>query len=132
MFLHLKRKSHYAVPGLYYYDNSVIRIAQEIKPSARGEYEITDVNRVYLEQGNLKVMVFGRGTAWLDTGTFDSLMQASQFVEVIQSRQGLKISCIEEIAYHKGFIDKDQLCELAESIRKSGYGEYLQNIVQGV
>ncbi len=118
-------KSHYAVPGLYYYDNSVIRIAHEIKPSARGEYEITDVNRVYLEQGNLKVMAFGRGTAWLDTGTFDSLMQASQFVEVIQNRQGLKISCIEEIAYRKGFINKDQLCKLAEPIRKSGYGEYL-------
>ncbi|HNQ43437.1 MAG TPA: glucose-1-phosphate thymidylyltransferase RfbA [Candidatus Cloacimonadota bacterium] len=126
-------KSHYAVPGLYYYDNSVIKIAHEIKPSARGEYEITDVNRVYLEQGNLKVMVFGRGTAWLDTGTFDSLMQASQFVEVIQSRQGLKISCIEEIAYRKGFIDKEQLCQLAESIRKSGYGEYLIRLVeQGV
>ncbi len=118
-------KSHYAVPGLYYYDNSVIKIAHEIKPSARGEYEITDVNRVYLEQGNLKVMVFGRGTAWLDTGTFDSLMQASQFVEVIQSRQGLKISCIEEIAYRKGFIDKEQLCKIANPIRKSGYGEYL-------
>jgi len=122
-------KSHYAVPGLYYYDNSVIKIAHEIKPSARGEYEITDVNRVYLEQGNLKVMVFGRGTAWLDTGTFDSLMQASQFVEVIQSRQGLKISCIEEIAYRKGFIDKDQLRKLAEPIRKSGYGEYLLKLV---
>jgi glucose-1-phosphate thymidylyltransferase len=123
-------RSHYAVPGLYYYDNSVIKIAHEIKPSARGEYEITDVNRVYLEQGNLKVMVFGRGTAWLDTGTFDSLMQASQFVEVIQSRQGLKISCIEEIAYRKGFIDKDQLCELAEPIRKSGYGEYLLKLIE--
>jgi glucose-1-phosphate thymidylyltransferase len=122
-------KSHYAVPGLYYYDNSVIKIAHEIKPSARGEYEITDVNRVYLEQSNLKVVVFGRGTAWLDTGTFDSLMQASQFVEVIQSRQGLKISCIEEIAYRKGFIDKDQLCKLAEPIRKSGYGEYLLKLV---
>jgi len=122
-------KSHYAVPGLYYYDNSVIKIAHEIKPSARGEYEITDVNLVYLEQGNLKVMVFGRGTAWLDTGTFDSLMQASQFVEVIQSRQGLKISCIEEIAYRKGFIDNNQLCKLAEPIRKSGYGEYLFNLL---
>ena len=122
-------KSHYAVPGLYYYDNSVIKIAHEIEPSARGEYEITDVNRVYLEQGNLKVMVFGRGTAWLDTGTFDSLMQASQFVEVIQSRQGLKISCIEEIAYRKGFIDKEQLRKLAEPIIKSGYGEYLLKLV---
>ncbi|MDD3563424.1 MAG: glucose-1-phosphate thymidylyltransferase RfbA [Candidatus Cloacimonetes bacterium] len=123
-------KSHYAVPGLYYYDNSVVKIAQEIKPSARGEYEITDVNRVYLEQGNLKVMVFGRGTAWLDTGTFDSLMQASQFVEVIQSRQGLKISCIEEIAYRQGFIDKDQLIRIAEPIRKSGYGEYLLKLIE--
>ena len=115
-------KSNYAVPGLYFYDNSVIKIANEIKPSARGEYEITDVNNVYLEQGNLKVMVFGRGTAWLDTGTFESLIQASQFVEVIQNRQGLKISCIEEIAYRKGFIDKEQVCKVAEPIRKSGYG----------
>ncbi len=118
-------KSNYAVPGLYYYDNSVIKIAHEIKPSARGEYEITDVNRVYLEQGNLRVMVFGRGTAWLDTGTFESLMQASQFVSIIEQRQGFKISCIEEIAFRKGFIDKDQLCKLAEPIRKSGYGDYL-------
>ena len=122
-------KSNYAVPGLYFYDNSVIKIANEIKPSARGEYEITDVNNVYLEQGNLKVMVFGRGTAWLDTGTFESLIQASQFVEVIQNRQGLKISCIEEIAYRKGFIDKEQLCKLAEPIRKSGYGEYLLRLI---
>ena len=125
-----KPRSNYAIPGLYFYDNSVIKIAHEIKPSARGEYEITDVNKVYLEQGNLKVMVFGRGTAWLDTGTFDSLMQASQFVEVIQSRQGLKISCIEEIAYRKGFIDKEQLCKLAEPIRKSGYGEYLLKLAE--
>jgi len=123
-------KSNYAVPGLYFYDNSVIKIAKEIKPSTRGEYEITDVNKVYLEQGNLKVMVFGRGTAWLDTGTFESLIQASQFVEVIQNRQGLKISCIEEIAYRKGFIDKEQLCQLAEPIRKSGYGEYLLRIIE--
>jgi glucose-1-phosphate thymidylyltransferase len=122
-------KSNYAVPGLYFYDNSVIKIANEITPSARGEYEITDVNNVYLEQGNLKVMVFGRGTAWLDTGTFESLIQASQFVEVIQNRQGLKISCIEEIAYRKGFIDKEQLCQLAEPIRKSGYGEYLLRLI---
>ncbi len=122
-------KSNYAVPGLYFYDNSVIKIASEIKPSARGEYEITDVNNVYLEQGNLKVMVFGRGTAWLDTGTFESLIQASQFVEVIQNRQGLKISCIEEIAYRKGFIDKERLCKLAEPIRKSGYGEYLLRLI---
>ena len=122
-------KSNYAVPGLYFYDNSVIKIASEIKPSARGEYEITDVNKVYLEQGNLKVMVFGRGTAWLDTGTFESLIQASQFVEVIQNRQGLKISCIEEIAYRKGFIDNEQLMKLAEPIRKSGYGEYLLRLI---
>jgi len=123
-------KSNYAVPGLYFYDNSVIKIASEIKPSARGEYEITDVNKVYLEQGNLKVMVFGRGIAWLDTGTFESLIQASQFVEVIQNRQGLKISCIEEIAYRKGFIDKEQLMKLAEPIRKSGYGEYLLKLIE--
>ncbi len=123
-------KSNYAVPGLYFYDNSVIKIAREIKPSTRGEYEITDVNKVYLEQGNLKVIVFGRGTAWLDTGTFESLIQASQFVEVIQNRQGLKISCIEEIAYRKGFIDKEQLIKLAEPIRKSGYGEYLFNLLK--
>lgn len=122
-------KSHFAVPGLYYYDNSVIKIAHEIEPSARGEYEITDVNRVYLEAGNLKVMEIGRGTAWLDTGTFETLLQASQFVEVIQSRQGLKISCIEEIAYRKGFIDKEQLKKLAEPIVKSGYGEYLLNLI---
>ena len=123
-------KSNYAVPGLYFYDNNVIDIAKSIKPSDRGEYEITDVNKIYLEQGKLKVMVFGRGTAWLDTGTFDSLIQASQFVEVIQNRQGLKISCIEEIAYRKGFIDKKQLIKLAEPIRKSGYGEYLLKIVE--
>ena len=123
-------KSNYAVPGLYFYDNSVIDIAKSIKPSDRGEYEITDVNKIYLEQGKLKVMVFGRGTAWLDTGTFDSLMQASQFVEVIQNRQGLKISCIEEIAYRKGFINEEQLRNLAEPIRKSGYGEYLFSIIE--
>lgn len=125
-------KSNYAVPGLYFYDNNVIKIASEIKPSARGEYEITDVNKVYLEQGKLKVMVFGRGTAWLDTGTFESLIQASQFVEVIQNRQGLKISCIEEIAYRKGFIDKEQLIRLAEPIRKSGYGEYLIRVFEDI
>jgi glucose-1-phosphate thymidylyltransferase len=125
-----KPKSNYAVPGLYFYDNSVIDISKSIKPSDRGEYEITDVNKIYLEQENLKVMVFGRGTAWLDTGTFDSLMQASQFVEVIQSRQGLKISCIEEIAYRKGFINEEQLRKIAEPIRKSGYGEYLLNLLE--
>ncbi len=122
-------KSNFAVPGLYFYDNSVLRIAREIKPSSRGEYEITDVNRVYLEAGKLKVMVFGRGTAWLDTGTFESLLQASQFVEIIEQRQGFKIGCIEEIAYRKGYIDKDQLCRIAEPIRKSGYGEYLLNLI---
>lgn len=123
-------KSNYAVPGLYYYDNSVLQIAREIKPSSRGEYEITDVNEEYLKRGQLKVMLLGRGTAWLDTGTFDSLMQASQFVEVIQSRQGLKISCIEEIAYRSGYIDKEQLSKLADPIKKSGYGEYLLKIVE--
>lgn len=121
-------KSNYAVPGLYFYDNSVVQIAREIQPSARGEYEITDVNRVYLEQNMLKVMVFGRGAAWLDTGTFESLLQASQFVSVIEQRQGFKIGCIEEIAYRKGFITKKQLRDVAQPIRKSGYGEYLIRI----
>jgi glucose-1-phosphate thymidylyltransferase len=122
-------KSNYAVPGLYFYDNSVLEIAAKLKPSARGEYEITDVNRAYLEQGRLEVMVFGRGTAWLDTGTFESLLQASQFVEIIEQRQGFKISCIEEIAYRKGFIDREQLIRNAESVKKSGYGEYLLSLV---
>lgn len=122
-------KSHYAVPGLYFYDNSVVEIARNIKPSARGEYEITDVNRVYLEQGRLKVGVLSRGTAWLDTGTHDSLMQASQFVQVIENRQGLKIGCPEEIAYRMGFIDKERLAELAEPLKKSGYGAYLLNLI---
>ncbi len=121
-------KSNYAVPGLYFYDNDVVQIAREIKPSARGEYEITDVNKAYLDAGNLKVLVFGRGVAWLDTGTFDSLMQASQFVSIIEQRQGFKISCIEEIAYRKGFIDAEQLLKIAEPVRKSGYGEYLIDI----
>ena len=123
-------KSSYAVPGLYFYDNSVVRIAREIKPSPRGEYEITDVNRMYLELGLLKVMVFGRGYAWLDTGTFDSLLQASHFVSVIEQRQGFKISCIEEIAFRMGFINREQLCRIAEPIRKSGYGEYLLELVK--
>ena len=123
-------KSNYAVPGLYFYDNSVVEVAKNIKPSARGEYEITDVNKYYLENNNLKVGVLGRGTAWLDTGTFSSLLEASQFVEVIENRQGLKIGCIEEIAYTKGFIDAKQLRLLAEPLLKSGYGTYLMNLLK--
>ena len=123
-------KSHFAVPGLYFYDNSVVEVAKNIKPSPRGELEITDVNRVYLEQGNLKVGVLNRGTAWLDTGTFASLMQAGQFVQVIEERQGLKIGCIEEVAYRMGFIDATQLKLIAEPLRKSGYGEYLLNLLR--
>jgi glucose-1-phosphate thymidylyltransferase len=123
-------KSNYAVPGLYFYDNSVVEIAKTIPPSPRGELEITDVNRVYLERGQLKVGVLDRGTAWLDTGTFASLMQAGQFVQVIEERQGLKIGCIEEIAYRMKFIDKDQLCAIAKPLVKSGYGQYLLNIVK--
>lgn len=121
-------KSNYAVPGLYFYDNSVVEVAANIKPSARGEYEITDVNRYYLEKGNLKVKVMSRGTAWLDTGTFSSLTQASQFVEVIETRQGLKIGCIEEVAYRMGFISKTQLQILALPLLKSGYGDYLMRM----
>lgn len=121
----LSPKSNYAVPGLYFYDNSVVEIAKNIQPSARGEYEITDVNRVYLEQERLKVGVFSRGTAWLDTGTFTSLMQAGQFVQVIEERQGLKIGCIEEVAYRMGYIDGSQLETIAEPLLKSGYGQYL-------
>lgn len=123
-------KSNYAVPGLYFYDNSVVDIAKNLKPSARGEYEITDVNRVYLEQGKLKVAVLDRTTAWLDTGTFDSLHDASEFVRVIEKRQGTKIGCIEEIAYVMNFIDKTQLTRLADSLKKSGYGEYLLQILK--
>ncbi|MFK7785818.1 MAG: sugar nucleotidyltransferase, partial [Crocinitomicaceae bacterium] len=122
-------KSNFAVPGLYFYDNSVVEIAKNLEPSARGEYEITDVNAEYLRRGKLKVAVMNRGTAWLDTGTFPSLMQAGQFVQVIEERQGLKIGCIEEIAYHNGFIDADQLKELAKPLLKSGYGNYLMSIV---
>ncbi|MBB2145940.1 glucose-1-phosphate thymidylyltransferase RfbA [Pedobacter sp. LMG 31464] len=123
-------KSDYAVPGLYFYDNSVVDIAKNIKPSPRGEYEITDVNKVYLEQGKLKVGVLSRGTAWLDTGTFSSLMQAGQFVQIIEERQGLKIGCIEEIAYRMGFIDAEQLKKIATPLVKSGYGEYLLKIIK--
>ncbi len=124
-----KPKSNFAVPGLYFYDNSVVDVAKNIKPSARGEYEITDVNRHYLEEGNLKVGIMSRGTAWLDTGTFKSLIQAAQFVEVIESRQGLKIGCIEEVAYRKGFISAAQLEAVAEPLVKSGYGEYLMRLL---
>lgn len=122
-------KSNYAVPGLYFYDNSVVEIAANLKPSPRGELEITDVNRIYLEKGKLKVGVLNRGTAWLDTGTHASLMQAGQFVHVIEERQGLKIGCIEEVAYRMGFIDDKQLKALAEPLLKSGYGVYLQKLI---
>ena len=123
-------KSNYAVPGLYYYDNSVVEIAKNIKPSKRGEYEITDVNKEYLRRGKLDVKVLGRGSAWLDTGTFQSLMQANQYVQVIEDRQGRKIGCIEEAAYRMGYIDSQKLLEIAEPLRKSGYGDYLINLVK--
>ncbi|HEY1060437.1 MAG TPA: glucose-1-phosphate thymidylyltransferase RfbA [Daejeonella sp.] len=126
----LKPKSNYAVPGLYFYNNSVVQIAKNIKPSPRGEYEITDINREYLQQGKLKVGVLSRGTAWLDTGTFNSLMQAGQFVQVIEERQGLKIGCIEEIAFQMKFIDSEQLKKVAEPLLKSGYGEYLLGLMK--
>ncbi len=124
-----KPKSNFAVPGLYFYDNSVLDIARDLKPSARGEYEITDVNKEYLRQGCLKVEILDRGTAWLDTGTFRSLMQAGQYVQVIEERQGLRIGCIEEVAYKRGYINADQLRAVAEPLVKSGYGEYLLKLI---
>jgi len=123
-------KSNYAVPGLYFYDNEVVSIARTLKPSPRGEYEITDVNKAYLERGKLKVSILDRGTAWLDTGTFDSLMQASQFVQVIEQRQGIKIACIEEISFRKGFINREQLISIAQPLLKSGYGQYLMQLIE--
>ncbi len=123
-------KSNYAVPGLYFYDNRVVKIAEELEPSARGEYEITDVNKKYLEMGELEVRSMGRGYAWLDTGTFPSLMQASQFVQVIEERQGLKVGCIEEVAFRMNFISADQLKKLATPLLKSGYGQYLMNLIK--
>lgn len=121
-------KSNYAVPGIYFYDNSVVEVAKNIAPSQRGELEITDVNKTYLEQGKLNVQILDTGTAWLDTGTFNSLMQASQFVQVIEERQGLKIGCVEEVAFKMGYIDKQQLDKLAEPLLKSGYGTYLKQL----
>jgi glucose-1-phosphate thymidylyltransferase len=122
-------KSHYAVPGLYFYDNDVVAIARDLKPSARGEYEITDVNRVYLEAGTLQVEVLPRGTAWLDTGTFDSLLDASQFVQTVERRQGMKIGSPEEVAWRRGFLTEDELRERAERLAKSGYGHYLLRLL---
>jgi glucose-1-phosphate thymidylyltransferase len=124
-------KSNWAVPGIYFYDNQVVEIAKNLKPSPRGELEITDVNRKYLEMGKLKVSTMDRGTAWLDTGTIDSLMQAGQFVQILEKRQGIKISCIEEIAYRMGYITAEKLQEIAKPLEKSGYGEYLLNLLKG-
>lgn len=126
----LQPKSNYAVPGIYFYDNAVVGIAKSIEPSARGELEITDINKAYLSQGKLKVGIFDRGTAWLDTGTIQSLMQAAQFVQVIEERQGMKIGAIEEVAYRMGYIDDQQLLKIAIPLRKSGYGEYLCSIIK--
>jgi glucose-1-phosphate thymidylyltransferase len=122
--------SHYAVPGLYFYDNAVVKIARELRPSARGELEITDVNRAYLVRGDLKVELLGRGIAWLDTGTHEALLQAANFVEAVESRQGLKIACLEEVAWRMGFIDAEQVCRLAQPLRHNGYGQYLLGLVQ--
>jgi len=126
----IKPKSNYAVPGIYFYNNSVVNIAKNLEPSARGEYEITDINSIYLKQGELRVSVLSRGTAWLDTGTFQSLMQAQQYVQVIEERQGLKIGCIEEVAFHKGFISAEQLKKVAQPLLKSGYGQYLMSLIK--
>lgn len=123
-------KSNYAVPGLYFYDNTVVEVAKNIKPSARGEYEITDVNKYYLAAGRLKVCKMDRGTAWLDTGTFKSLIDATQFVQVVEDRQGLKVGCIEEVAYRQGFIDAAKLEEIAQPLLKSGYGNYLLGLIK--
>jgi glucose-1-phosphate thymidylyltransferase len=125
----IKPKSNFAVPGIYFYDNNIVEIAKNIQPSKRRELEITDVNKAYLSQNRLKVQILDKGTAWLDTGTFNSLMQASQFVQVIEERQGLKIGCIEEVAYKQGFINKSQLLELAKPLLKSGYGKYLEQLI---
>ena len=125
----IRDRSNFAVPGLYFYDNTVVEIAKNLEPSPRGEYEITDVNKHYLANGKLKVGVFGRGIAWLDTGTHESLMEAGQFIHVIEKRQGLKIGCIEEVAYNMGFINEEQLERQAQRFIKSGYGEYLMNLL---